>query len=80
MTIEGEPVHADERYYRVDCAGVAIDTAGHTELERRVMGEWRWFARDEIAGHPEPIYPQDIVALIEASDAALPAGEAETRA
>jgi 8-oxo-dGTP diphosphatase len=67
IAIEGHPVTADERYFRVDCAAFAVDPAGHTELERRVMQEWRWFAADEIAGWPEAIYPADLVEMLAAT-------------
>ncbi|RZM09214.1 MAG: NUDIX domain-containing protein [Sphingomonas sp.] len=64
ITVEGVPVTADERYFRVDTAIRDVDPAGHTELERRVMTSWRWFARDEIATHPEAIYPTDLLDLL----------------
>lgn len=69
VTIEGVPVTADERYFRVRLpAGVdpeAIDTAGHTELERAVMREWRWFDRAQLEALREPCFPEDLIALIE---------------
>ncbi len=64
IAVEGHPVIADERYFRVDCPAFAIDPAGHTELERRVMQEWRWFAMSEIAGWPEAIYPSDLTDML----------------
>ncbi len=68
LTIERVPVTADERWFRVDIDAAEVDPAGHTELERRVMTEWRWFARDEIADWPELIYPADLMAMLEATD------------
>ncbi len=70
LTIEGVEVTADERYFRVDVDAPAVDTGGHTALERRVMTGWRWFARDEIAGWPEPIFPQDLSDLLGATEPA----------
>lgn len=68
VTLEGVPVVADERYFRVMLPpGVdpeAIDTGGHTELERQVMRSWRWFDRDALAVHDEPWYPADLVELL----------------
>lgn len=61
----GEPVAAVEQFFRHRSAVAAIDTAGHTELEREVMQEHRWFTRVEIANWPETIYPLDILALID---------------
>ena len=68
LTVERVEVTADERWFRVDVDARELDTAGHTELERRVMTQWRWFARDEIAGRPEPIYPDDLLQMLEATD------------
>jgi len=61
----GEPVQAIEHFFvhRTDTA--TIDTSGHTELEREVMQEHRWFTRVEIGSWPETIYPQEILELIE---------------
>lgn len=67
-TIERVEVTADERWFRVDTDAVEVDPAGHTELERRVMQQWRWFARDELAGWSEAIYPEDLATLLAATD------------
>jgi len=61
---DGEPVRAIEHFFIHRTASAAIDTSGHTELERRVMQEHRWFDRGEIPGWAETIYPQDIADLI----------------
>ncbi len=68
VTIEGVPVTADERYFRVRTDVSEIDTGGHTPLERRVMQNWRWFTRDEVAAHPERIFPEDLLALLAATE------------
>ena len=68
VTVEDVEVSADERYFRVDVDGAEVDAAGHTELERRVMTRWRWFARDELARHDEAIYPVDLAELLAATD------------
>lgn len=68
ITIEGVPVIADERYFRVRLpAGMApdaIDTGGHTELERAVMRSWRWFDRAELAAMDEPYFPEDLAEIL----------------
>lgn len=64
LAIEGDPVTADERYYHARCPVMEIDTGGHTDLERRVMQEWRWFHPAELAGWPETIYPLDLEAML----------------
>ncbi|PNU04850.1 NUDIX hydrolase [Novosphingobium guangzhouense] len=64
LTIEGVPVTADERYFRVRMPSgadpEAIDTGGHTELERSVMRSWRWFTREDLAVMDEPYFPEDL--------------------
>jgi 8-oxo-dGTP pyrophosphatase MutT (NUDIX family) len=65
----GEPVCAIEHFF-VHRTGsgpgaTAIDTSGHTELERQAMQEHRWFTRAEIGSWPETIYPLEILELIE---------------
>ena len=64
ITIEGEPVQADERYFIVHVTDTKIDTARHTELEQKVMTQHRWFARSELAQWPEAIFPEDLDAII----------------
>jgi len=68
ITIEGVPVTADERYFRVRTDASEIDTGGHTPLEQRVMQSWRWFTLDEIAAHPERVFPEDLLALLAATE------------
>lgn len=69
VSVEGVPVTADERYFRVDVDAFEVDPALHTDLERRVMQSWRWFTRAEIANWPEAIYPTDLLAMLEQTDA-----------
>ena len=64
VTLEDVAVIADERYFLVRTAATDIDTAAHTELERRVMQTHRWFARDELAGWPETIFPEDLAGML----------------
>lgn len=68
VSLEGVPVQADERYFRVRLPDgtepEAIDTGGHTELERRVMRGWRWFDRAALAALDEPYFPEDLADLI----------------
>jgi len=64
VTLDGVPVTGDERYFLIRADTVEVDTSGHTALEQRVMQEWRWFARDEIATFPEPIFPTDLLDML----------------
>lgn len=63
-TLEGVDVWADERYFVVRVHDAAIRTDHHTALERRVMREWRWFAPAEIDTHDEPVFPDDLTAML----------------
>lgn len=67
-SVEGVPVTADERYFRVDVDAHEVAAAGHTELERRVMQSWRWFTRADLAAHDELVYPEDLAELLDATD------------
>jgi len=64
VTVEGEPVQADERFFLVRVAEARVDTAGHTELEQRVMTQHRWFTLDELEDWPEAVFPVDLAAMI----------------
>ena len=67
LTFSGEPVTADERYFRIRVTETVIDTSGHTEQERRVMREHRWFSRTELADWRETILPPEILELLDYS-------------
>jgi 8-oxo-dGTP pyrophosphatase MutT (NUDIX family) len=65
VTFDGEPVTADERYFRIMVGVAEVDTRGHTELERAVMREHRWFSRAELASWHEPIFPPELLDLLD---------------
>ncbi len=69
VTAEGEPVTADERYFRIRVPTCDIRTDGHTELERQIMLDHRWFTRAELAGWHETIFPPEILTLLERAEA-----------
>ncbi|MEM9085269.1 MAG: NUDIX domain-containing protein [Pseudomonadota bacterium] len=64
VTVEGEPVQADERYFLVRTQSETISTAHHTELEKRVMTSHRWFDLGELDDWPEAIYPEILAEII----------------
>ncbi len=66
ITLEGEPVTSDERFFRVRTASFTPDHAGHTELERALIKEFRWFSADELAQWHEPIFPENVLELMRA--------------
>ena len=65
VTATGEPVTADERYFRIRVPVGEIVTHGHTELEREIMREHRWFTRTELHDWHEPIFPPEILNLLD---------------
>ena len=65
VTASGEPVTADERYFRIHVPACEIATHGHTELEREIMREHRWFTLAELADWAEPIFPPEILELLD---------------
>ena len=70
VTLEDVAVVADERYFLIRTDATDIDTAAHTELERRVMQSHRWFARDELANWPETIFPENLAEMLATLEAA----------
>lgn len=70
ITVEGEPVQADERFYLVRVPEARIDTSRHTALEQRLMTQHRWFTRAELADWPEAVFPESIVSMIEQQERA----------
>ena len=67
VTVEGEPVQADERYFLIEVAEARIDTARHTELEQRVMTQHRWFTRPEFASWHEAVFPENLLDIIDSA-------------
>ena len=65
VTATGEPVTADERYFRIRVPACEIATSGHTDLEREIMREHRWFTRADLADSVEPIFPPEILDILD---------------
>jgi 8-oxo-dGTP pyrophosphatase MutT (NUDIX family) len=64
VTLEGEPVTSDERFFRVRTRCFKPDTSGHTAIERELIKEFRWFTREELAEWHEPVFPRNIIELL----------------
>ena len=64
VTVQGEPVQADERFFLIRVAEARVDTAGHTETEQALMTQHRWFTLEELEGWPEAVYPANLAAMI----------------
>ncbi len=69
ITLEGEPVTSDERFFRVQTQCFTPDTSGHSATERAMIKEFRWFTREELAAWHEPVFPRDLIDLISADSA-----------
>jgi len=69
ITVEGEPVQADERFFLVRVAEAAIDTAGHTALEQALMTQHRWFTLAELEDWPEAVFPVELADMIRSQTA-----------
>ena len=65
ITLEGEPVWSDERYFLIRVPERSINIAGHTLLEQRVMTHHHWWHPDEIRISDELIYPEEIADMVE---------------
>lgn len=63
-TGEGVKARAIEHWFHWRTTVSRIDTAGHTEVERRFMTEHRWLTVADLNGWPETVYPHDMAALI----------------
>ena len=68
LTFEGVEVTADERYFRVDVDACEVAPGGLTDLEKRVLDGWQWFARDQLAAFEETYYPADLATLLAQTD------------
>ena len=64
LTVQGEPVQADERFFLVRVAEAIIDTSRHTETEQALMTQHRWFTLDELSDWPEPVFPVNLADMI----------------
>ena len=69
VTVEGEPVQADERFFLVRVADTAVSTAGHTALEQALMTQHRWFTLDELENWHEAVYPVELADMIRSQTA-----------
>lgn len=64
VTVEGEPVQADERFFLVRVAEAEIDTSRHTALEQALMTQHRWFTLAELENWPEAVFPVNLADMI----------------
>ncbi|MCZ8135354.1 MAG: NUDIX domain-containing protein [Porphyrobacter sp.] len=64
ITVEGEPVQADERFFLVRVDEARIDTSRHTALEQELMTQHRWFTLAELESWDEAVFPVNLADMI----------------
>ncbi len=69
ITVEGEPVQADERFFLLRVSDTSVSTAGHTALEQALMTQHRWFTLAELENWPEAVFPVNLADMIRAATA-----------
>ncbi len=69
VTVEGEPVQADERFFMVRVAEARVDTSRHTALEQALMTQHRWFTLNELENWPEAVFPVNLADMIRSQTA-----------
>lgn len=69
ITVEGEPVQADERFFLIRVAKAEIDTSRHTETEQALMTQHRWFTLAELEDWPEAVFPVVLADMIRSQTA-----------
>jgi len=69
ITVQGEPVQADERFFLIQVAKAEIDTSRHTETEQALMTQHRWFTLGELEDWPEAVFPVELADMIRSQTA-----------
>jgi 8-oxo-dGTP pyrophosphatase MutT (NUDIX family) len=65
---DGEYIISDERFFLVRTEGCpALFRDGWTALEATVMAECRWWSQDELARATATIWPENLLAMLEAA-------------
>ena len=64
VTVEGEPVQGDERFFLVQVDEARIDTSLHTEQEKRLMTRHRWFELSEFSQWHEAYFPHNLAEIV----------------
>ena len=72
VTVEGESVQADERYFLIQVAEARIATDGHTALEQQVMTQHRWFSRADLSQWPEAFFPSNLMEIVDEAQRSSP--------
>jgi 8-oxo-dGTP diphosphatase len=65
----GERVMADERFFLVKLAAASLSRDGWTAQEVEVMAHHRWWSLDELAQTSATVWPENLLAMLNAAKA-----------
>jgi hypothetical protein len=71
----GERVMADERFFLVKLTAASLSRDGWTAQEVEVMADHRWWSLDELAQSSATIWPENLLAMLNAAKAGSPGVE-----
>ena len=66
FSFNGSVIRSDEHYFIVRASPFDVDVAGWTKVEREAIEEHRWWTRGELRATGETVYPDELLALLEA--------------
>ena len=64
---DGEYVAADERLFLVRMPDNSLSRTNWTAFEREVMVERRWWSREELAQTAATVWPENLLAMLDAA-------------
>ncbi|NHR06357.1 NUDIX domain-containing protein [Chromobacterium haemolyticum] len=62
--LDGERVLAVEHFFLIHVEHARLDDAGWTDIERRVMGQGRWWAPSELSASGASYFPEDLLEML----------------
>jgi 8-oxo-dGTP diphosphatase len=66
--LDGEYVNEDERYFRIRVADTRLSKSGWSANEVACMTAHHWWSRTELEQTTEQVWPEDLLAMLQASD------------
>jgi 8-oxo-dGTP pyrophosphatase MutT (NUDIX family) len=64
---DGEHVLSDERYFLVQVTDDSLSRTNWTAFEREVMVEHRWWSREELSRTEATVWPENLLAMLDAA-------------
>lgn len=64
FSLMGERIEQHEVYFALTVASFVPGVSGWTDLERRWMGEFRWWSPADLAATAETVYPEGLGELV----------------